>query len=239
MEAALELIKDVAYTTPSTLRLSYYQPLLKLVIFYGSESEVAWTYQSTQVKRCFSLGIPPHPKKPMLLSSTPLSPQTPPPKVHHFVGTINLGFAVPESKKGTLNVSLLLKCFMSYAKHHEFRLEPLNCSGQCITNPSNIPTSNDGIELYYQHRVVADGIRGKVNVTMSRTMGEMKDISTPFRKYLSQDKVYVSPALLGLVNTRIIGIMLQTDPLLTFGNDIKAFIIYIMNDDTLMSVFAK
>jgi hypothetical protein len=163
------------------------------------------------------------------------------PKVHHFVGTINLGFAVPESKKGIINVSLLLKRIMSNAKQtdHEFFLEPLNSSGQYITNPSNIPSSKDGIELYYQHRVDADGIRGKVNVTMSSIMGELKDMSTPFRNYLNQDKVYVSLAVIGLVNTRIIGIMLQTDPLLTFRDDIKASIMDIMNDNTPMSIFSK
>jgi hypothetical protein len=106
-------------------------------------------------------------------------------------------------------------------------------------NPSNIPSSKDGIDLYYQHRDVADGIRGKVNVTMYLTMGELKYIPTPVRKYLNQDKVYVSPAVLGLVDTHIIGVMLQTDPLLTFRDDIKASIMDIMNDDTPMSVFAK
>jgi hypothetical protein len=164
-----------------------------------------------------------------------------PPKARYFVGTINLGFAISETKKGTLNVLLLLKRFMSFAKQTdtEFRLEPLNGSGQCITNPGNIPNSKDGIDLYYQHHLAADGIHGKINVTMSRTMGEMKDMSTLFHKYLNQDKVSVSPAVLGLVDTRIIGVMLQIDPLLTFRDDLKASIMDIMNDDTPMSVFAK
>jgi hypothetical protein len=52
------------------------------------------------------------------------------------------------------------------------------------------------MELYYQHRVVTGGIKEKNNVTMSRTIGEMKDPATPFRKYLNQEKVYVSPAVL-------------------------------------------
>jgi hypothetical protein len=164
-----------------------------------------------------------------------------PPIVRYFVGTINLGFAISETKKGTLNFSLLIKRFMSFAKQTdmEFRLEPLNGSGQCITNPSNIPNSKDGIDIYYQDRVVADGIHGKLNVTMSRMMGDMKYMSTPFRKYLNQYKVYVSPAVLGLVDTRIIGVMLQTDPLLTFHDNLKASIMDIMNDDNPMSVFAK
>jgi hypothetical protein len=112
---------------------------------------------------------------------------------------------------------------MSFAKQTDpdFRIEILNGQGQCISNPSNIPNSKDDMELYYQHRVVTDGIRGKINVTMSRTMGEMKDPATPFRKYLNQENVYVSPAFLGLVDTRIIGVMLQTDPMLTFQDDIK------------------
>jgi hypothetical protein len=44
------------------------------------------------------------------------------------------------------------------------------------------------MELYYQHILDADGIREKNNVTMTHTLGEMKDPATPFRKYLKQEK---------------------------------------------------
>jgi hypothetical protein len=52
---------------------------------------------------------------------------------------------------------------MEFAKQTNgaFCIEPLNRSAQCITNPSNIPTTKEGVELYYQHRILADGIRGK------------------------------------------------------------------------------
>jgi hypothetical protein len=70
-------------------------------------------------------------------------------------------------------------------------------------------------------------------------MGEMKDRATPFRKYLNREKVYVSPAVLGLVDTRIIGVMLQTDPMLTFRDDMKANIMDIMSDNTPLAVFSK
>ena len=128
---------------------------------------------------------------------------------------------------------------MTFAKQTdpEFCIEPLNGTGQSITNPSNIPTSKEGIELYYQHQAVADGIRGKLNVTMTCTIGDMKDPSTPFWKYLNQEKVYSSPAVLGLVDTRIIGIMFQTDPNLTFRDNIKMSIMDIMNDNTPMYFF--
>jgi hypothetical protein len=70
-------------------------------------------------------------------------------------------------------------------------------------------------------------------------MGEMKDLSTLFCKYLNQIKVYVSPAVLGLVDAHIIGVMLQTEPQLTFRDNIKASIMDIMSDNTPFSVFAK
>jgi hypothetical protein len=95
------------------------------------------------------------------------------------------------------------------------------------------------MELYYQHRVVTDGIRGKINDTIYHTMGEMKDPKTPFRKYLNQENVYVSHVVLGLVDTRIIGAMLQTDPIMTFRGDIKASIMDIMSDNTPITVFSK
>jgi hypothetical protein len=74
---------------------------------------------------------------------------------------------------------------------------------------------------------------------MSKTMGNMKDVSTLFRKYLNKEKVYVSQASLGLVDVRIIGVMLQTDPNLTFRDDIKTSIYDIMQEDTPISVFTK
>jgi hypothetical protein len=164
-----------------------------------------------------------------------------PPKARNFFGTINLGFSVPESKGSNSNVSILLKKFMDFLKQTDpdFCTEPLNGSDQYITNPSNIPTSREGIEPYYQHKVVTDVIWGKINITMTCTMVEMKDSSKPLRKYLNQDKVYVSPAVLGLVDTRIIGAMLQTDPQLTFRNDSKASVVDIMSDNTPLSGFVK
>jgi hypothetical protein len=71
------------------------------------------------------------------------------PKVRHFVDTINLGFTVTGTKRGTLNIDLLLKRFMYFAKQADpkFHREPLNGSRQCITNPSKIPTSKEGVEL--------------------------------------------------------------------------------------------
>jgi hypothetical protein len=164
-----------------------------------------------------------------------------PPKIQHFIGTINLGFAIVEYKRNDMNVALLLKQFMYFTKqtNPDFRIDPLNGQGQCIFNPSNILTSKDGMELYYQHRVVTYGIRGKNNVAMYRTMGEMKDPATPLRKYFNQEKVYVSPSVLGLVDTRIIGVMLQTYPMLTFRDNIKSSIMDIMSDNTSLTVFSK
>jgi hypothetical protein len=39
-----------------------------------------------------------------------------PPKIQHFIGTINLGFAIAESKRNETNIDLLLKRFMAFAK---------------------------------------------------------------------------------------------------------------------------
>jgi hypothetical protein len=130
---------------------------------------------------------------------------------------------------------------MAFSKQTDgaFSIDPLNGSAQCITNPRNIPTTKKGVELYYQHRTVADGIRGKIHVSMSNTLGNMKDVITAFRKYLKKEKVCVSQASLGLVDARIIGVMLQTDPNLNLGDDIKTFIYDIMRDDTPIPVFTK
>jgi hypothetical protein len=70
-------------------------------------------------------------------------------------------------------------------------------------------------------------------------MGDMKDLTTPFQKYLNKEKVYVSQASLGLVDARIIGVMLHTDPQLTFRDHIKSSIFDIMRDDTPISILAK
>jgi hypothetical protein len=154
------------------------------------------------------------------------------PHIRQFSGTINLGSSIEEDKRSDINLYILLKRFMAFAKHNDG-------SAQCITNPSNTPTTKECIELFYQHHIVADGIRGSINVSMSKTMGNMKDVRTPFRKYLNKDKVYVYQASLGLVDGRIIVMMLQKDPNLTFRDDIKTSIYDIMQEDTPISVFTK
>jgi hypothetical protein len=80
-------------------------------------------------------------------------------------------------------VLILLKRFMPYAKqtNADFCIESLNGIAQSITNPSNIPTMKEGVELYYQHRIVGDGVRGKINIAMSNTLGDMKYLGNPFR----------------------------------------------------------
>jgi hypothetical protein len=130
---------------------------------------------------------------------------------------------------------------MSFAKQTDadFRIEPPNGSTQSIINPRNTPTTKEGGEVYYQHRVVGNGVRVEINMAMSKTMGDTKDLVTPFRKYLNKEKVYVSQATLGLVDAILIGIMLHTDPQLTFRDDINSSIFDIMHDDTPISVFAN
>jgi hypothetical protein len=163
------------------------------------------------------------------------------PQIRQFLGTINLGFTVNKDKRNYINISLLRQCFMSFAKqiYAYFRIEPINGSAQSISNPSNIPTSKEGVELYYQHRIVEDGVRGKITVAMSEMMGDLKDPATPFRKYLNKENVYVYQASLGLVNARIIGVMIHTDPQLNFRDDIKSSIFNIMRNNMPISVFTQ
>jgi hypothetical protein len=124
---------------------------------------------------------------------------------------------------------------MSFAKqtYPSFCFEPLNGSAHNINNPSSNTPSKEGVDLYYQHRSVNDGIRGKLNVAMSTTLSELKDPSMPLRKYLlNKEKIYITQASLGLVDARIIGVMLHTNPQLTFRDDIKVSISDIMRDGT-------
>jgi hypothetical protein len=68
---------------------------------------------------------------------------------------MNLGCVIAESKRNKTNVAILIKRFMAFSKqtYPYFQIEPLSGNGQCISNPSNIPTSKEGMELDYQHRV--------------------------------------------------------------------------------------
>jgi hypothetical protein len=156
------------------------------------------------------------------------------PQIRQFAGTINPGFSLSKDTRNEINVYLLLKWFTSFAKQTDaaFHIKPLNGSARSITNPSNIPTTKEGVKLYYQHRIVADGIRGEINVAMSKNMGDMKDLATPFSKYLDKETVDASRASLSLVDSRIIGVMFHIDPQLTFHDDIKTSILDIMRDDT-------
>jgi hypothetical protein len=58
----------------------------------------------------------------------------------------------------------------------------------------------EGIDLYFKHKVVKDGVRGNINVTMSKSIVQMKENTSIFRAYLNKEKVYVSQVSLGLVD---------------------------------------
>jgi hypothetical protein len=152
-------------------------------------------------------GLPTKDSDPTVFHSTPTDNAAT--QICQFAGTTKQGFSIGENKRSRINVSLLLKRFMAFAKQTDgaFHIDPLNGSAQCITNPINILTKKEGVELYYKHHIVANCIREKNDVSMSKTMGEMKDISTPFRKYLNKEKFCVSQASLPLVDTMIILVM--------------------------------
>jgi hypothetical protein len=129
----------------------------------------------------------------------------------------SIGFTIKEAQRPQGSYWWSASCFS----------ERLNGSTQSITISSNIPTTKEGAEMYSQHRV-GDGVREKINVAMSKTMGDMKYIATPFRMYLNKEKVPVSQEFLDLVDARIICVMLHTDPQLMFWDDIKSSIFDIM-----------
>jgi hypothetical protein len=68
-------------------------------------------------------------------------------QISQFTGTINLNFSISEDKRNEINVSLLLKCCMSFAKQTDadFLIEPINGGAKSIINPSNIPTTKEGL----------------------------------------------------------------------------------------------
>jgi hypothetical protein len=72
-----------------------------------------------------------------------------------------------------------------------------------------------------------------------RLTSQMKEMHSAFRTYVNKEKVYASQATLGLVGARLIGVFLQTDPTLTFRDDLKEAIMDSMADGTLISIFPE
>jgi hypothetical protein len=143
------------------------------------------------------------------------------PLVRSFTETLQIGFSIGSSVD--INVSALLKRFLSCAlkTDPDFRILPLQGGNQSISKPNGIPTTKEGIDLYFQHKTVKDGVRGKITITVLKSIGQMKDMGSAFRTYLNKEKVYVSQAALGLFNARIIGVVLQANPTLTLRDDLK------------------
>jgi hypothetical protein len=124
----------------------------------------------------------------------------PPPPAKHieaplgrsFTGTLEIGFSI--GMANGINVSALLNRFLSFTlkTDTEFHILPLEEGNQSIAWPNGIPPSKKGIDLYFQHNTVKDGVRGKINVTMSKSIGKIKEIHSAFRAYLNNEKVYAS-----------------------------------------------
>jgi hypothetical protein len=114
------------------------------------------------------------------------------PLVRRFTVTIDIGFSI--GSYVDVNVSVLLKIFLSYAlkTHPRFRILPLQGGNQSIAYPDDTPNTKEGIDLYFQHKIVKYGVRGKINVTMEKSIGQMKYMNSAFRSYLNREKVYGS-----------------------------------------------
>jgi hypothetical protein len=99
------------------------------------------------------------------------------PLVRNFTGTLEIGFSIVSS--ADVNISVLLKRFLSYAlkTNPEFHILPLQGRDQSIAYPNGIPAAKEGIDFYFQHKMGKDGVRGKINVTMTKSIGQMKDMN--------------------------------------------------------------
>jgi hypothetical protein len=106
------------------------------------------------------------------------------PIVRSFTGTLEIGFTLTSTEE--VNVSTLLKRFLSFALKTDkgFRIQPLQGGDQSIAWPNDIPVTKEGINLYFKHKVVKDGVRGEINITMSKSIGQMKENTSIFRTYL-------------------------------------------------------
>jgi hypothetical protein len=129
-------------------------------------------------------------------------------------------------------VSTLLKRFLSFSLKTDldFWILPLTGGNQSIVWPNRVPTLKEGIDLYFQHKTVKDGVRRKINVTMKKLFGLMKEMHSAFRTYLTKEKVYASQAALGLGEACLIGVFLQADLNRTFRDDLKEAITDVMAD---------
>jgi hypothetical protein len=75
--------------------------------------------------------------------------------------------------KGKVNVSILLKTYLSVAlkTNKDFCIEPLTGYGQAVSIPNEMLMTKEGIDVYFQHKTVKDDIHGKIHVTMPILIG--------------------------------------------------------------------
>jgi hypothetical protein len=102
------------------------------------------------------------------------------PLVRSFTGTLEIGFSIGSAVN--VDVSVMLKLFLSYVQKTDpnFRILPLKGGNQSIFYSNGIPTTKEGIDLYFQSKIGKDGVGCKITVTMSRSIGQVKDMGSTF-----------------------------------------------------------
>jgi hypothetical protein len=132
---------------------------------------------------------PPQATDDAVFRNTPTSFE--PTRVNSFTGTLKIGFINIASDQGEVNISILLNRCLSCAlkMDKDFRILPLDGFSQRIS----ILTSYQPLKRVSNfNKVVKDGIRGKINVAMSKSIGDFKNQDSSFRHYLNKEKNYVS-----------------------------------------------
>jgi hypothetical protein len=126
-----------------------------------------------------------------------------------------------------------LKEFVNAARRQdaEFSILPLHGSGNNICNAMDVPGNLEGIERYYGHGVKANNVNGKMRIISSMALGALKNINSPFRNYLDDNRVYINNAQVGAEEGISLGWIFKAHPAFGFRDDIKERLISMMTKD--------
>jgi hypothetical protein len=134
---------------------------------------------------------------------------------------IKVMFTMRESKG--FNAARALKQFLAAVREQddEFTILPLSGIGNNLCISADVPNTKDGIEKYFRHEVKFNNANGKLRISASKDIGQLKRVRSKFRVYLKNQRVYINKAQLGEEEGITLGWILKAHPEFCFRDDMK------------------
>jgi hypothetical protein len=124
----------------------------------------------------------------------------------------------------------------------DFCLLPLEGQDNNLCIPADVPSSKEGIQKYFRHRVSVNNIAGSIKIQAKFSISQLKHPASTFHQYLNKERVHINSSQLEAEEGITMGWCWKSHPAFGYRDEMKSRLKLMMgkaNEDTSYALFPK